>query len=201
MSFSLSNSGWVSIWSVEPAMLTNYAWASKIWPGRPQCLLCFGRMEGRLQPTLVVQASCLEVLLVSRINQATKPLFSTEFSCWAILILLLFISLINIKASVFADAVSPSNFPGSTGAGPWHFSMSQLFAWGGQSTGVSALASFLPKKTKDWSPLEWTGWISWQSMGLSRVFSNTTVQKHQFFGAQLYSQSNSHIHTWLLEKP
>ena len=80
------------------------------------------------------------------------------------------------------------------------FPMSQLFTWGGQSTGVSASASFLPKNTQDWSPLEWTGWISWQSKGLSRVFSNTTVQKHQFFGAQLSSQFNSHIHTWPLEK-
>ena len=81
------------------------------------------------------------------------------------------------------------------------FPMTQLFAWGGQSTGVSALASVLPKNTQDWSPLEWTGWIPLQSKGLSRVFSNTTVQKHQFFGAQLSSQSYSHIHTWLLEKP
>ena len=69
------------------------------------------------------------------------------------------------------------------------------------STGVSALASFLPKNTQDWSPSEWTGWISLQSKGLSRVFSNTTVQKHQFFSAQLSSQSNSHIYTWPLEKP
>ena len=81
------------------------------------------------------------------------------------------------------------------------FSISQLFTWGGQSTGVSALASFLPKKTQDWSPSEWTGRISLQSKGLSRVFSDTTVQKHQFFSAQPSSQSNSHIHTWLLEKP
>ena len=80
------------------------------------------------------------------------------------------------------------------------FPMSQLFAWGGQSSGVSALASFLPKKSKGWSS-EWTGWISLQSKGLPRVFSNTTVQKHQFFGAQSSSQSNSHIHTWPLEKP
>ena len=78
------------------------------------------------------------------------------------------------------------------------FPMSQLFAWGGQSTGVSALASFLPKKSQGWYPSEWTGWISLQSKGLSRVFSNTTVQKHQFFGAQPSSQSNSHIHTWPL---
>ena len=81
------------------------------------------------------------------------------------------------------------------------FPMSQLFAWGGQSTGVSALASFFPKKSQGWSPSEWTGWILLQSKGLSRVFSNTTVQKHQFFGAQLSSQSNSHIHTWPQEKP
>ena len=81
------------------------------------------------------------------------------------------------------------------------FPVSQLFAWGGQSTGVSALASFLPKKSQGWSPSEWTGWISLQSRGLSRVFSSTTVQKHQFFGAQPSSQSNSHIHTWPQEKP
>ena len=81
------------------------------------------------------------------------------------------------------------------------FPMSQHFARGGQSTGVSALASFLPNKAQGWSPSEWTGWISLQSKGLSRVFSNNTVQKHQFFGAQLCSQSNSHIHTWPLEKP
>ena len=81
------------------------------------------------------------------------------------------------------------------------FPRSQLFAWGGQSTGVSALASCLPKESQGWSPSEWTGLISLQSKGLSRVFSNTTVQKHQFFGAQLSPQSNSHIHTWPLEKP
>ena len=65
------------------------------------------------------------------------------------------------------------------------FQMSQLFASGGQSIGVSASTSVLPMNTQGWSPLEWTGWISLQSKGLSRVFSNTTVQKHQFFGAQL----------------
>ena len=81
------------------------------------------------------------------------------------------------------------------------FPMSQLFAWGGQSTGVSASASVLPKNTQGWSPSECTGWISLQSKGLSRVFSNTTVQKHQFFSAQLSPQSNSHIHIWPQEKP
>ena len=81
------------------------------------------------------------------------------------------------------------------------FPMSQLFAPGDQSIGISASTSVLPMNTQDWSPLEWTGRISLQSKGLSRVFSNTTVQKHQFFSAQLSSQSNSHIHTWPLGKP
>ena len=80
------------------------------------------------------------------------------------------------------------------------FSNSQLFAWGGQSIGVSVSASSPPKKSQGWSPSEWTGWISLQSKGLSRVFSTTTVQKHQFFSSQPSSQSNIHIHTWLLEK-
>ena len=81
------------------------------------------------------------------------------------------------------------------------FLMRQPFTWGGQSIGVSASASVLPMNTQDWSPLGWIGWISLQSKGPSRVFSNTTVQKHQFFGAQPSSQSNSHVHTWPLEKP
>ena len=79
------------------------------------------------------------------------------------------------------------------------FPMSQLFASCGQSIGISA--SVLAMNIQDWSPLGWTGWISLQSKGLSRVFSNTTVQKHQFFGAQLSLWSNFHIYTWLLEKP
>ena len=81
------------------------------------------------------------------------------------------------------------------------FQMSQLFASGGRSIGVSASTSVLPMNIQAWFPLGWAGWISLQSKGLSRVFSNTTVQKHQFFGTQLSSQSNSHIHTWPLEKP
>ena len=96
-----------------------------------------------------------------------------------------------ISSSVDPFSSCPQSLPASES-----FAMSQLFAWGGQSTGVSASASFLPKKSQGWSPLEWTGYISLQSKGLSRVFSNTTVQKHQFFGAQLSSQSNSHIHHW-----
>ena len=101
-----------------------------------------------------------------------------------------------ISSSVVPFSSCPQSLPASES-----FPMSQLFTWGGQSIWVSALASVLPKNTQDWSPLGWTGWISLQSKGPSRVFSNTTVQKYQFFIAQLSSQSNSHIHTWPLEKP
>ena len=100
-----------------------------------------------------------------------------------------------ISSSVVPFSSCPQSLPASE-----LFPMSQHFAWGGQSTGVSALASFLLKNTQDWSPLEWTGWISLQSNGLSRVFSNTTVQKHQFFSTQLSSQSYSHIPIWPQEK-
>ena len=96
-----------------------------------------------------------------------------------------------ISSSVIPFSSCPQSLPAS-GSLP----MTQLFTWGGQSIGVSAFASFLPINTQDWSPLEWSSWISLQSKGLSRVFSNTTVQKHQFFSAQL-----SHMHTWLLKKP
>ena len=82
-----------------------------------------------------------------------------------------------ISSSVVPFSSCPKSLPASES-----FPMSQLFAWGGQSIGVSTLASVLPKNTQDWSPLGWTGWISLQTKGLSRVFSNTTVQKHQFFG-------------------
>ena len=101
-----------------------------------------------------------------------------------------------ISSSVIPFSSCPQSLPISGS-----FPISQLFARGGQSIGVSASASVLPMNTQGWSPLGWTGWISFQSKGLSRVFSNTTVQKHQFFGAQLSSQSNSHIHTWPLVKP
>ena len=100
-----------------------------------------------------------------------------------------------ISSSVVHFSSCPQSLPTSKS-----FPMSQLFTWGGQSTGVSALASFLPKKSKGWSPSEWTGWIALQSKGLSTVFSNTTVKNHQFFGSQPSLQSNSHIHTWPQEK-
>ena len=92
---------------------------------------------------------------------------------------------------LFVPFSCPQSFPASGS-----FQMSQPFTSGGQSMGVSASTSVLPMNTQDRSPLGWTGWISWQSKGLPRVFSNTTVQKHQFFGAQLSSQSNSHIHDY-----
>ena len=98
-----------------------------------------------------------------------------------------------ISSSVVPFSSCPQSLPASGS-----FPMSQFFASGGQSIGVSASASVLPMNTQDWSSLGWTGWISLQSKGLS---TNPTVQKHQFFGCQLSSQSNSHIHTWPLKKP
>ena len=105
-----------------------------------------------------------------------------------------------IHPAISSSAVPFSSCPQSLPASE-SFPVSQLFTWGDQSTGVSASASFLPKKSQGWSPSEWTGWISWKSKGLSRVFSNTTVQMHQFFSTQPSSQSNSHIHTWPQGKP
>ena len=101
-----------------------------------------------------------------------------------------------ISSSVIPFSSCLQSFPASGS-----FLMNRFFASGGQSIGASASASVLPMNIQDWSPLGWTGWISLQSKGLLRVFSNTTVQKYQFFGAQLSLWSNSHIHTWLLEKP
>ena len=101
-----------------------------------------------------------------------------------------------VSSSVVPFSSCPQSFPASGS-----LLMSQLFASDGQSIGVSASTLVLPMNTQDWSPLGWSGWISLQSKGLSRVFSNTTVQKHQFFSTQPSSQSNTHIHTWLMEKP
>ena len=101
-----------------------------------------------------------------------------------------------ISSSVIPFSSRLQSFPASGS-----FPVSQFFTSGRQSIGVSASASVLPMNIQDSFYLWWTGWISLQSKGLSRVFSNTTVQKHQFFSAQLSSQSNSRIHMWLLEKP
>ena len=101
-----------------------------------------------------------------------------------------------ISSSVIPFSSCLQSFPASGS-----FSMSQFFASGGQSIGVSASTSVLPMNIQDWFPLGLTDLISLQSKGLSRVFSNTTVQKHQIFSTQSSLWSNSHIHTWLLEKP
>ena len=101
-----------------------------------------------------------------------------------------------VSSSVVSFSPCPQSFPASGS-----FQLSQLFASGGQSIGVSASTSVLPMNTQDWSPLGWTGWISLQSKGLSRVFFSTTVQKHYFFSAQSSLWSSSHIYTWLLKNP
>ena len=103
---------------------------------------------------------------------------------------------LTISSSVIPFSSCLQSFPASGSLQMCHFITS-----GGQSIGVSASASVLPMNIQDWFPLGWNGWISLQSKGLSRVFSNTTVQKHQFFGTQLSLESNSHFHTWPLEKP
>ena len=156
-------------------------------------------LEGNIMLKVSVQFSCLVVSdsLRPREPQHPRPLCSSltprvhTNSCpssrWCHP---------TISASVIPFSSCPQSFPASGS-----FPMNQLFASGGQSIGVSTSASALPKNTQDWSPSEWTGWISLQSKGLSRVFSNTTVQKHQFFSAQLSLWSNCHIHTWPLEKP
>ena len=120
-------------------------------------------------------------LPIPRVHSTSRP--SSRWCHWAI-------------SSVVPFSSCPQSLPASES-----FPMSRLFTWGGQSTRVSALESFFLKNTQDQSLLEWTGWISLQSKGLTRVFSNTTVQKHQFFSTQPSSQSNSHIHTWPREKP
>ena len=104
----------------------------------------------------------------------------------------------------FIDAIQPAHPPSSPSPPAFNLSqhqsflMSWLFTSGGQSLGASA--SVLPMNIQDWFPFRWTGWMSWQTKGLSRAFSNITVQKHQFFCIQLSLWSNSHFHTWLLEK-
>ena len=117
-----------------------------------------------------------------------------------------FLALTQTHVHQVGDAIQPSHLLLSPSPPAFNLSqhqglslMSQFFALGGQR--IRASASVLPMNIQDWFPLGWTGWISLQSKGLSRVFSNTTVQKHQLFGAQLSLWSSSHINTWLLEKP
>ena len=116
-------------------------------------------------------------------------------------------SQLKLMSNRISDAIQPSHPlpspspPAFCLSASGSFPRSQLLASGCQSIRVSASASVLPMNIQDWFPLGWTGWISLQSKRLSRIFSNTTVQKHQFFGAQVSLWSNSHMHTWPLEKP
>ena len=149
-------------------------------------------------PTLVIvslfdysRSIRLSVQSLSRVQLFATPWIT---ACQASLSITNSRSSLRLGVHQVSDAIHPSHplsspFPPAPNPSQHQsFPVSQLFAWGGQSTGVSASASFPPKKSQDWSPSEWTGWISLQAKGLSRVFSNTTVQKHQFFG-----HSNSNI--------
>ena len=151
---------------------------------------------------LVFQFSSVQSL--SRVQLFVTPWTATRQASLSITnshSLLRFMPIESVMPSSISSSIIPfsshlQSFPASGS-----FPVTQFFSSGGQRIGISASASVFPMNIQDWFPLEWTGWISLQSKGLSRVFFNTTVQKHQFFGAQLSSQSNSHIHTWPLEKP
>ena len=148
---------------------------------------------GKISPIILVQFShsvVSDCLWPHGLQDTTLPCPSPTSGAYSKSCLLSWWSHPATSSSVVPLSSHLQSFPASGS-----FQMTQFFAWGGQSSGVSASASVLPVNAKDWSPLGWTGWISLQSKGLSRVFSNTTVQKHQFFGAQPSSQSNSHIHT------
>ena len=166
----------------------------KINPSKKQTLWFYSSRKTQVQFSSVTQ-SCL-TLQLHEPQRARHPCplpipgvhpISSSLSQWCYP---------TISSSVIPFSSCLPSFPASG-----FFQMSQLFASGGQSIGVSASTSVFPMNTQDWSNGWWTGWISLQSKGLSRVFSNTTVQKHQFFGSQTSSQSNSHIHTWPQEKP
>ena len=136
-------------------------------------------------------------------------LFATPWitACQASLSITNFQSLLKLRSielviiSAISFSVVPFSFCLQCFPASWSSPRSNFFPSGGQSIGISASVSVLPMNIQDWSPSEWTGWISLQSKGLSRVFSNTTVWKDQFSSIQLSLWSNSHIHTWLLEKP
>ena len=180
----------------------------KLWNFAELCLLSrFSRVASLLENSHSVNASQFQLSSVqslSRVRLFATPWIAARQAS---------LSITNSRSSLrlrSIESVMPSSHlilcrplsscPQSLPASE-SFPRSQLFIWGDHSTGVSALASLLPKKSQGWSPSEWTAWVSLQSKGLSRVFSNTTVQKHQFFGPQLSSQSNSHIHTWPQKKP
>ena len=144
----------------------------------------------------VQSLSCVQLIVSPWIATRQASLSSTNSRSLLRLTSIELVMPSNLSSSVIPFSSCLQLFPG-----PGSFPMNQFLASGSQNIGVSASASVLSMNTQDWFPLGWTGWISLQSKGLSRVFSNTTAQKHQFCGAQLSSQSNSHIHTWPLEKP
>ena len=156
---------------------------------------------GDLTEVLIYRIQFSSVQLLSRVRFFATPWTAARQASLSITNSWSLIKLISSESVMPSSHLVPlSSCPQPLPASE-SFLMSQLFTWGDQSIGVSALASVLPVNTQDWSPLGWTAWISLQSKGLSRVFSNTTIQKHRFFGAQLSLQSNSHIHTWPLAKP
>ena len=145
------------------------------------------------QSVQLLSRVCLFVIPWTAVRQASLSITNSQ----SLLKLLMIESVMpSISSSVVPFSSCLQSFPVSGS-----FQISQLFVLGGQSIGVSVSTSVLPMNIQDWFPIGWTGLISLQSKGLSRVFSNTTVQKHQFFGTQLSLWSHSHIHTWLLEKP
>ena len=149
-----------------------------------------------LEPFSSVQLSC------SVVSDSATPIIAAHQASLSITNSWSLLKLMSIKSVMPFSHIHllPSPSPPAPNPSQHQSLFQSLFAWGGQSIGVSASTSVLPMNTQDWS-LGWTGWISLQSKGLSRVFSNTTLQKHQFFRAQPSSQSNSHIHTWPLGKP
>ena len=179
--------------------------SGKSWRGKLQ-LVFTGKLRHKLcpNPNSVSQSVRKSVQSLSRVQLFVTPWITGRQASLSITNSRSLLKPMSIKSvihptisfSVIPLFFCPQSIPASRS-----FPTSQLFAWGGQSTGVSASASVLPVIIQDWSPLGWTGCFSLQSKGLAGVFSKTAVQKHQFWGAQLSSQSNSHIHTWPLEKP
>ena len=158
------------------------------------CISCVSCITSRFFTTDPVQFSSFQLLSRVRLFEtpwiAACQAFLSITNSWSLPKLMFIVSVMPCNNLIFCRPFSsfPQSLPASGS-----FPTSQLYAWGGQSIGVSASTSVLPMNTQDWSPSEWTGWISLQSKGLSRIFfSNTTVQKHQFFGTQLSSQSNSY---------
>ena len=184
-------------WEEEVAILSLHVAGYMLWFGE-----CFSEKKYLTNFQCSVQFSSVQLL--SRVRIFATPWTAACQASLSITNSQSLLKLMSIESVMLSNhlilchplLLLPSIFPVSGS-----FQRSQLFASGGQNIGVSASISVLPMNIQDWFPLGWTGWISLQSKGLSRVFSNTTVQKHQFFSAQLSLWPNSHIYIWLLEKP